>query len=206
MLKTTACGYGTPSQGCGEIDPPFTPGTAIGIFTKTFRCGDVPVSVFIALCAKTNRIIPVVGPNFDEGLIVLLKDIALLYRDYAPLNIKIFNPCSDHRSEGILQHLEKVNANYHREHPDCTGPFFEFSQMEGDSTLHAVTEAVRSAVMLLTSITIEAVGKRLFNSEGRHPFGLNDTMTLVKVLTHFAIKYNAEGQHTARERRLGRLL
>ena len=78
--------------------------------------------------------------------------------------------------------------------------------MEGDSTLHAVTEAVRSAVMLLTSITIEAVGKRFFNSEGRHPFGLNDTMTLVKVLTHFAIKYNAEGQHTARERRLGRLL
>ena len=206
VLKTTACGYGTPSQGCGEIDPPFTPGTAIGIFTKTFRCGDVPVSVFIALCEKTNRIIPVVGPNFDEGLIVLLKDIALLYRDYAPLNIKIFNPCSDHRSEGILQHLEKVNAVYHREHPDCTGPFFEFSQMEGDSTLHAVTEAVRSAVMLLTSITIEAVGKRLFNSEGRHPFGLNDTMTLVKVLTHFAIKYNAEGQHTARERRLGRLL
>lgn len=22
VLKTTACGYGTPSQGCGEIDPP----------------------------------------------------------------------------------------------------------------------------------------------------------------------------------------
>lgn len=98
-LQTTGTQAGRPMLLTGEIPEPFIRGAQIGIFTLDFCCGDVPFSVFVALCPRNHFVLPVVAPVFHSGFTTLLAALVKLFAPYAPLSVKLLDPAVCHRSD-----------------------------------------------------------------------------------------------------------
>ena len=203
-LQTTGTQAGRPMLLTGEIPEPFIRGAQIGIFTLDFCCGDVPFSVFVALCPRNHFVLPVVAPVFHSGFTTLLAALVKLFAPYAPLSVKLLDPAVCHRSDKVLEFLEKVNEQFRRE-KTTTSPFFMISEMESffedpsyASELRSVTEISRSAVTSFVSQTIEAVALRA-KITPNDVFSTKDSRSLQCALMRWALLYAAEGMRRSKK-------
>ena len=203
-LQTTGSEAGRPMLQTGEIPEPFVRGSEIGVFTLDFRCGEVPFSVFLAVSPRNHFILPVVAPVFHRGFTMLLAALVKLFEPFAPLSIKLLDPESCHRSDEVVEFLEKINDRFHETRSDAES-FFQISEMASffdepsyASELRSVTEMSRSAVTSFTTQMIETVALRSKTVPGS-VFNAEDSRTLQCTLQRWSLCYCAEGMRRARK-------